>query len=474
MQRTADLKVTEFSNNGNGLAWLDRANAEPIQVEIPFTVPGDFVRAELFGKRKGIVRSKIIEILEPSPSRRKPRCAHFGECGGCRFQHISYSDQLKHKEQFVKKCFENITSSGTEFRSIMPCDEPWNYRNKMEFTFSIDDAEKKCIGLIKEGCIGKVFDINECHLVNAWVIDVVKGVKKWWEGIGKTAHRYGKGSLYSLTLREGQRTGDRIAILTVSGHAEDALSAREIENFVSAVKSCAEPQNPHAKLSIFLRIKHADVGMTTSTYDMLLYGPGYIREVLNIQVYPEEPPKALQFRIGPADFFQPNPKQTEKFFSMALRLAKIPRDAIVYDLYCGTGTLGLCISPYVKQVIGIEVSPESALNARNNAKANSCTNTTFISGAIRHILSQISENNLPRPDVIIVNPPRSGLDPEAMRHLLAWKPSKILYISCNALSQAVNVEHLQQNGYHPTFIQPVDQFSQTNQVENIVLLELRN
>ncbi len=213
--------------------------------------------------------------------------------------------------------------------------------------------------------------------------------------------------------------------------------------------------------------------MTTNLYEMLLYGPDHIREILHIKVNPNEPPISLTFHISPSAFFQTNTVQAEQLYSLALGLAKIPRDAIVYDLYCGTGVIGICISKHVKEVIGIELSPESALDARTNAKLNRCANVTIISGAVRHVLTQIPEQKISRPDVVIVDPPRPGLDPGSMKHMLEICPPKILYISCNPITQATNVAEFLKHGYRISTIQPVDQFPQTYHVENIVVLERR-
>ncbi len=469
-QRIVELRITEFSKQGNGLSWFEDAGDTPFQVEIPFTVPGDVVRAKLARKYNGIYRAVLIEILTPSPDRKPARCIHFGSCGGCRYQQISYEHQLKLKDAYVRQCFADVSLSDVHFLPILSCDDPWNYRNKMEFTFAQDLMGNKRLGLIKEGTTGTVFDLTECHLVNHWFIDAVKTVKNWWMESGILPYWHNKGTLQSLVLRDGQRSGDRMIVLTVSGNPEWALQAKQIESFVSAVKAALEPSNPASQFSIFLRIKQAEVGMTTSIYDMLLYGSGLVKETLDIQVYPEEAPVPLSFNLGPADFFQPNPRQTERFYSMALKISQIPRDAVVYDLYCGAGTLGLCISKFVKQVIGIEFWPESAANARNNAKRNGCNNVTIFSGAVRHTLHQLPEHKIPRPDVVMVNPPRSGLDPEALHHLLELSPPKILYISCNPATQASNVAHLQRNGYRLVTVQPVDQFPQTNQIECITVL----
>jgi len=464
------LAVTEFSKRGNGLALLERSNSPAVLVEIPFTVPGDVILAKLLHKKGDRYKAELQEIITPSKDRVPARCVHFGYCGGCRYQQISYEHQLKLKESQVRNFFSDLLGPHVDFRPIAGCKEPWYYRNKMEYTFLTDINGEKHLGFIKEGSKGLVFDIQECHLANKWFIDALKVVKKWWEDSNIVSYRKNKGTLQTLTLREGQHTNDRMVILSVSGSQEWALQAKQIDDLVARLKAALEPNGPTNQLSIILRIKQVEEGITTNVYDMLLYGPGFIRETLTIQVYEDVPSTKLEFHIGSSDFFQPNPKQTEKFYSMALNIAKIPKDAVVYDLYCGTGTLGLCISKFVKQVIGIEFWPESAANARNNAKRNHCNNVTIFSGAVRHTLHQLPEQKIPPPDVVMVNPPRSGLDPEALRHLLDLSPPKILYVSCNPETQAQNVIHLKEQGYRLITVQPVDQFPQTSSIECVCVL----
>lgn len=468
--RIVELRVSELSSNGNGFALFEE-NGSSFQVEIPFTVPGDLILAKLLKNYRGVCQAELVKVLESSPLRKPSICSHFGVCGGCRFQHISYEHQLEHKEAFVRKCFESLLTPEVTFCKISACEKPWLYRNKMEYTFDKDPSGKKVLGMIKDGTIKSAFNIHECHLVGSWFIDAVNCVRNWWEATDVLSYHYNTGTLQTLTLREGQSSKDRMVILSVSGHPDWALEAKLVESFVNAVRKTIEQQDSSSQLSIFLRIKQAEEGVTTSMYDMLLYGPGYIRETLNIQIKPEDRVTTINFQIGSSDFFQPNPRQTEKFYSNALNLAKIPSSAIVYDLYCATGTLGICLSKHVKQVVGIEFWPDSAANARNNAKHNGCHNVSIFSGAVRHTLHRLPKEKIPPPDVVMVNPPRSGLDSEAMQHLLALNPQKILYISCNPSTQALNVAHLQGNGYRLVAIQPVDQFPQTNHVECVVVLE---
>lgn len=472
-ERIETCKINEFSKKGNGVGFAEKDDGRKIPVEVPFTAPGETVTAQIMPKKGNIHQGKLKEIVVASPDRIAPRCIHFGSCGGCRLQHISYQQQLEHKETYVRNCFEKLLTPETKFYSIIGCNEPWYYRNKMEFSFSSDIAGNKYLGLIMDSSRGKVFNLTECHLVHGWFSTAVEAVRQWWKESGLDAYHPPKdlGSLRTLTLREGIRTGDRLAVLTVSGNAQFALNKQHLESFVAFLRAAIEPTQANSFLSIYLRIQQIGKGMSTNFYEMLLHGSDHIREILEINVDPTTPPRSIVFNISPSAFFQPNTRQAEQLYSQTLLLAQIPKDSVVYDIYCGTGTFGICMSPHVKQVISIELSPESALDARTNAQRNGCQNVTVISGAVRHVLRQIMEHkNLPLPDVVLVDPPRPGLEPEAMQQLLELKPPKIIYVSCNPSTQAPNVAELVQNGYRITAIQPIDQFPQTYHVENIVVL----
>lgn len=473
--RTVELEIVELTKKGNGIGYLEMPEGKRRTVEVPFAIPGDFVRAYLIRKRSGVFLGHLEEVLRPSKDRIEPRCVHFGVCGGCRWQQVSYEQQLQYKENSVRKTFAPLLSPSFQINPIVACDPPWHYRNKMEFSFSQDAAKKKFLGLVMDSGKGKVLNVTECHLVNPWFIEALKTVRAWWHESDLDAFHLNtnQGSLRNLTVREGKRSGDRLVMLTVSGNPDFALNKHHLQTFVAFLRDAIEPVEPSSHLSIFLRIQQTARGVSTNFYEMLLYGPDYIRETLSIQIDPNEPPFSLQFHVSPAAFFQPNTQQAEKLYSLALQMAKIPKDGVVYDLYCGTGTLGICAAKQAKQVMGIEISPESALDARTNAARNGLDNVTIISGAVRHVLPQIaSEEKLPHPDMIMVDPPRPGLDPEAMKRVIDLKAPKILYISCNPITQAENVAEFINSGYRIEAIQPVDQFPQTPHIENIVILEL--
>lgn len=471
--RLAQIKVTEFSKEGLGKGiWHPQEGRDQI-VEVPFSMPGDEVQVCLRKKKGGSYQSQPIEWLHLSENRIKPRCQHFGQCGGCRWQHIAYEDQLKLKEGWIARYLQPFLQTDTILHPIIPCDPPWQYRNKMELSFSSDKAGHRYLGLILYGTRGHVFQMQECHLMNNWIIDAVKAVSQWWEVSGLDAYHMGgdRGSLRTLTLREGQRTGDRMVMLTVSGNPAFALNQKQIQSFVAALRKAIEPSLPEQKLSIFLRIQQIAKGRPTQFFEMLLYGPDHIREVLHIETVRDKH-HSLNFRISPSAFFQPNTRQAEKLYSRAIQLTQAPTGKVVYDLYCGTGTLGICMAKQAKQVIGIELSPESALDARENAKHNDLSNVHVHTGDVGHILPTLLQDKELIPDIIMVDPPRSGLDMRALQHLLAVRAPLLTYISCNPATQAANLEYLIQGGYRLRAVQPVDQFPQTVHVENIVVLTL--
>ncbi len=467
------MKIEKFSNKGNGLGKFQKKDGSFSQAEISFAIPGDSIDAELVGKRGGKWIGCIKEILQASPDRIQPKCIHFGLCGGCRWQQMAYATQLRYKEGIIKEVFKPILPPDFEIKPIVSCIPEWNYRNKMEFTFSSDLKGHKYLGLIQDSSKGKVLNLTECHLVNGWFVNTLKTVRKWWEESNLDAYhmRRNTGSLRTLILREGIKTGDRMVMLTVSGNADFALTNDQIQSFVTCIRSSVEGTSFNSKLSIFLRIQQIHQGVPTNFYEMPLYGPEYINEHLEIRIDPEKAPMSFNFVISPSSFFQPNTMQAEKFYSLALQLAKINENTVIYDLYCGTGTLGICASKVAKQIIGIELSSEAALDAKQNVLLNNCQNVTIISGAVRHVLKQIlEEGEIPPPDIVIIDPPRIGLDPVALDQLIKLNPPIILFISCNPYAQAKNVANLLQHGYKVDDMQPFDPFPHTMHIENLVLL----
>lgn len=473
MNTLAEISISKFTKKGHGIG---STTVEPRrEVEVPFTMPGETVQATLMRKRRGLYSSRLEEVLIPSQQRVNPRCAHAGTCGGCRWQHISYEEQLKIKQDNISRLFQPLVSPQSKSHNIIACDPPWQYRNKMEFTFSSDAAGNRYLGLIIDGSRGKVLNLKECHLVNPWFISALEATRQWWNEWGLAAYHphTNQGTLRTLTVREGMRTGDRLVMLTVSGNPEYALNRQHLESFVAYLRDAIEPMPVGSQLSVFLRIHQAVKGQATNFYEMVLHGSDHIRETLYIKGEADSAPIELTFTVSPTAFFQPNTRQAEKLYSAALQLLQIPANQVVYDLYCGTGTLGICAARWAKQVVGIELSPESSLDARANAARNGMSHVTILTGSASDVLQMIRQNNtFPMPEVVMVDPPRAGLDAKMIQHLSELKPNKLLYISCNPETQVENIKELQQIGYRLTDIQPVDQFPHTVHIENIAVLSL--
>lgn len=468
--RLAQLKITEFSKEGRGRgSWL-REDGQSIHVEVPFSIPGDEILVDL-AKNKGIYQGQPIEWIQLSPDRVTPFCQHFGQCGGCRWQQISYENQLQQKEAWVRRCLDPYLHSSVVWHPIIPCTPPWHYRNKMELTFSSDKAGQRYLGLILYGTRGHVFQMQECPIAQPWVSQAVQAVSDWWAASGLEAYHGGKdqGSLRTLTLREGIRTGDRLVMLTVSGNPDYALNKERMHSFVAGLREAIEPSSPDQNLSIFVRIQQIVKGKPTQFYEMLLYGPDHIREIIHLDAG-EGRSRSIEFCISPSAFFQPNTSQAEKLYSRAIQMTQTTADDVVYDLYCGTGTLGICMGEGVKEVIGIDLSPESVCDARENIKRNQLSRIAIYEGDVGRVLSTLSETGRPSPDVVMVDPPRAGLDAKAISQILELKSPKLTYISCNPATQAANLDDLIRGGYRLQAVQPVDQFPQTVHVENIVIL----
>ncbi len=448
-----EVKIDAFNKSGHGIGSFQRHDNITCSVEVPFTIPGDIAKVQLLPKRSGTYQSRLIEITSPSPDRIPAKCSHFGTCGGCRFQQISNEKQLQLKINYIQQCFPN-----TPFKILPPINQ-WNFRNKMEYTFSNDAAKNQYLGLILAGSRGKVLNLTECHLTNPWFIETLKAARNWWKQSDLNAYHPSSntGSLRTLTLREGIKTGERMAILTVSGNPEFALKRHHLAEFTQAIKESTE------NVSIFLRIHQIIKGKPTQFFDMLLHGPDHITEKLN----------DMTFTISPSAFFQPNTIMAEQLYSHAINMAGNLANKVVYDLYCGTGTIGICIAKIAKEVVGIELSADSAYDARNNAALNKLDNITIYTGTVEDKLQEIHEKNLhPPPHLVIVDPPRVGLDPRAIQHLKDLKPPKILYISCNPTTQAKNIAELLSFGYSIIDMHAIDQFPHTPHIENIALLSI--
>lgn len=444
-----EIAIEDFSPRGFGVGASPCGKSK---IEVAHAIVGDKVRVDLSRRRRRVMKGRLLEILGPSEDRIELRCAHASLCGGCCWQAMDYSVQARRKQERIFSYFQGMIGKDADIRPFLTCEQPWRYRNKMEFSFSENRAGTRFLGLMIAHAEPYVFNLEECHLAPEWMSECLLRVKAWWEASGIKAFHppADSGSLRYLTLREGVHTGQKMAVLNVSGNPAFALTRADLDGFVQAVGS---------DISIFLRIHQTIKGVPTRFFEMHLGGADHIVEEMRLAK------GVLRFRISPSSFFQPNTLQAEKLYDAAISM--LGEADVVYDLYCGTGTLAMAAARQAREVLGIELSPEAVLDAKENAKANGLPNVSFLQGDVGAVLSKQSARS--KPDAIIVDPPRAGLDEAALKQIEMLGAQKIVYISCNPATQAENARVLIQAGYRIAAMQGVDQFPHTAHIENIAL-----
>lgn len=448
------LSVTTLNKRGLGVGMANKS-----RVDVIGGVPGDELQVKLYTKKRSVWRADLVSIEKSSEDRVVCRCPHAPACGGCTWQQMRYEAQLREKQRRVEELF---SFSSTPVEPILPCQEPWGYRNKMEFSFSQNRLGERFLGLILAGTRGHVFNLTECQLTSSWMPDLLAEVRAWWQGNDLLAYRLDNtGSLRTLTVREGKRTGDKLVFLTVSGNPEYALKPPHIHSFVEAVQKALPADN---SLSIFLRIQQIHKGSPTQFFEMHLFGKDHILEKLTL---PLNPIQELLFKISPTSFFQPNTAQAEKLYATALQMVSWPKKQ-VFDLYAGTATLAMAAASLAEQVTAIEINPHACFDAEVNKELNGLSNLEILCGDVGKKLKEL----LARPDLVLIDPPRAGLDAAALAHLKALQAPEVLYISCNPETQAANIKELVDSGYTLARIKPVDQFPHTPHIENCSLLRL--
>jgi len=452
-QENVVIQSTQY--DGTGWSEIERETGKKHRVEVPFTLEGEKVDVFLKrGKKRRTWYGILQQVLEPSPQRREAKCPHFARCGGCRSQHLSYEEQLERKEKFLKELFEPFQTA--QFHPIIPSPKEWHYRNKVEYTFSESKEREKFLGFIEARTKGRVIDIEACPLVEPWYQDLLIRVREWWKETKLPAYKMHNdtGSLRSLVVRQGLLTGDKLVVLVVSGNPDFALKKSHLESFKNAVKEVVGED-----ASIMVRIRQQIKGQPTQYYEMVLHGKGFFEEKIG----------ELTFQVSPMSFLQPNTYAAEKLYDRGFELLNPSKEDVVYDLYCGIGTIGMCLSKRVKEVIGIEISKDSFYDLTVNRERLSIDNYIAFCGDVGRVLKEEASK---KADAVIVDPPRQGLDARAIKHIIALEPKKILFISCNPSSQCENCIELEKAGYKVTHIQPVDQFPHTKHIENIVILEI--
>ena len=430
-------------------------------------VPGDICDITVFKRRKKFWEAKIEKIIKKSRYRIKPKCTHFGTCGGCKWQNMNYEAQLEFKQNQVLDNFSKIGGVTIEkFNDILGSDKIYNYRNKMEFTFSnkrwlkedeIKNDEniidKNALGFHVPGMFDKVIDLKKCFLQENPSNKIRNSVKQFAlkNKLSFFDIRNQKGLLRNLMIRN---TNIGELMVLVQFYYEDKKKIDLLMNFIK--KSFKE---------ITSLLYTVNEKANNTIYDQKIicfYGRKYITEKIG----------DLSFKIGPKSFFQTNSDQAEVLYKSAKKLADITKNDTVYDLYTGTGTIAQFIASNAKKVIGIDSVPEAIEAANLSAIDNNISNCMFFAGDMKNMFSDNFIQKNGKPDIIITDPPRDGMHKKVIEQLLKIMCRRIVYISCNPATQARDIALLKEK-YEISNMQTVDMFPHTHHVENILVLDLK-
>ena len=446
------------------------ARVDELVVFVPYVVPGDVVDLQVKRKKNHYAEAVAVKFHERSPLRTEPFCRHFGVCGGCKWQCLSYEEQLKYKQ---KQVFDNLTRIGKvelpEFRPILGSAKPRFYRNKLEFTFSnkrwlTEDEVKQdvkydrmnAVGFHIPGAFDKVLDIEECWLQDDISNRIRNAVRDYAYAHGYPFFnlRTQEGMLRNMMVRTST-TGELMVLLQCKIESESELEKmKELLQYVA---------DTFPQITSLLYVVNNKCNDTFGDLEVEVFkGTDHIYEEM----------EGLRFKIGPKSFYQTNSEQAYNLYKVAREFASLTGNELVYDLYTGTGTIANFVSRQARRVIGIEYVPEAIEDAKVNSAINGIANTLFYAGDMKDILTQdfISEHG--RPDVIITDPPRAGMHGDVIGVLLSAEPQRIVYVSCNPATQARDLQLLD-GKYRVAAVQPVDMFPHTHHVENVVLLEKR-
>ena len=451
------LEIESLAFGGMGVAHLNE-----MVTFVKNAIPGQTVTARITKKRSSFLEAQSLEVLSESPHFVPVKCEHFTDCGGCTFQNLDYSHQIAAKQTQVQDVFQRIGRfQDIPCEPILGCKDIFHYRNKMEFTFSgseyvpevrkDDEASDFVVGLHAPGRWDKILNINECHIQQPIANDILKSIKELTKELEPYNIREHSGFLRNVIIRVAANTGEIMVNLVTS---------REESDLLSPISYTLKSQFPTIT-SIVNNITTRKAGVSLGEHQIVLHGNEYMLEKL----------EDYEFMISADSFFQTNTKQAEKLYQIVLEEANLTGEEIVYDLFCGTGSISLFISKYAKMVYGFELAMSAVQDAMQNAAHNGVKNAWFFPGDLKDVFRENKEvKSLENPDVLIVDPPRAGLHPDTIPDILNKSPERIVYVSCNPTTQARDAAELCKEKYELVKLRPVDMFPHTPHVENVAVL----
>lgn len=456
------VRITGIADKGKAVG---RALAGEV-VFVEDAVPGDLVDVRVIRKKKSLKEGVVLQYQELSSDRVTPSCRHFGVCGGCKWQHLDYQAQLRHKEQTVRDCIQRIARLDPHIvLPIMGCSENLRYRNKLEFSFSNrrwltkeetqsedDLSGQGALGFHRPGFFDKIVAIEECLLQDQLSNEIRNFVRSYTlqHGLSYFDARSHDGLMRNMIVRN-TTLGEWMVIMVFGYSDEEAIGS-----MMSAIQG-AFPQ-----ITSLLYVVNEKNNDTIFDQEVITWhGRNYIVEKLG----------HVEYRIGPKSFFQTNPKQAVNLFQVAREFAELKKEDNVYDLYTGLGSIALYIAGDAARVTGIEEIPEAIADAHINQELNQIANTTFYAGDVKDLLNEDFILKHGKADIIITDPPRQGMHEKVVETLLELETPRLVYISCNPATQARDLALLSKK-YTVTKVQPVDMFPHTHHIESVAQLVL--
>lgn len=466
------LKITDMGVDGEGIGKYDG-----MTFFVKDALIGDEILARALKLKKNYGYARVEEILTPSPYRVEPKCPIHRQCGGCQIQALSYEKQLEFKGEKVRNNLLRIGGfSEEELDQVMEptvgMDEPYRYRNKAQFPVGKDKEDNLITGFYASRT-HSIIPVTDCLLGVSENEEILLAVKKYMQKnhIEPYDEKTGKGLIRHVLIRFGFTTKEIMVCLVINGtklpNQKDLIDAlTKIDGMTS--------------ISFNVNTRNTNVILGDRTE--CIWGQSYITDYIHLREGNDftTTDTAIAYRISPQSFYQVNPEQTEKLYSLALEYAGLTGQESVWDLYCGIGTISLFLAQKAKQVYGVEIVPQAIEDARNNASINGIANAEFFVGKAEEVLPEFYESHkskddtMSRPDVIVVDPPRKGCDRLCLDTILKMQPARVVYVSCDSATLARDLRILCDGGYELKKVRPVDQFAHTGHVETVVLLQRMN
>ena len=443
------VDIMDNGFEGEGIAKIDN-----FTIFIPNTIKGERVRIMIVKVLSSHAFGKLIEILKASPVRETEDCQTYKRCGGCQLRHIKYEETLKIKQNAVQSLVNKTLKQKIEVEETLGMENPYHYRNKAQYPLGINKEGKPVMGVFANRT-HEIIPIQNCLIQNKQAEEVAKFI---FDFIVKNKvsiydEKKQKGLMRHIVTKIGIKTEEIMCILVINGNQipqEKELINQVIMHF------------PNVK-TIVKNINKQNTNVILGKENIPIYGDGFIKDKLGEFV----------FKISPLSFYQVNPIQAQRLYQIGVDAAQITKQDIVFDLYCGIGTISLFMAPFAKSVYGIELVEEAVYAARENALINKIDNAQFIAGDVEKILDDLINKQKIIPDIVMVDPPRKGLDRRSIDNILRIFPKRLVYISCNPATLVRDLSALE-GLYEIKRLKPVDMFPFTSHVEVCALLELKN